>query len=101
LVGVDENHNVPVLTGDDTDLAIQDAVQARSDAENAMDIDQIPSPSEETPVKMIVIDGTVMGPTHCAFDDCTQDLAKLRGDVYVYTVNFCMATCVACMTVTT
>jgi hypothetical protein len=81
LVGVDENRNVPVLTGEDADLAVQDAAQARLDAENAMDIDQTPSPSEATPVKLVVMDGVVMGPTHCAFDDCTQDLAKMKGGV--------------------
>jgi hypothetical protein len=25
--------------------------------------------------------GLVMGPAHCAFDDCTQDLTKLKGGV--------------------
>jgi len=81
LVGVDENRNVPVLTGDDADLAVQDAAQARLDAENAMDIDHTPSPSEASPVKFVSVDGVVMGPTHCAFDDCAQDLAKLKGGV--------------------
>src|ERR1700719_102501 len=37
LIGVDENHDVPVLTGENADLAVQDAAQARLDAENAMD----------------------------------------------------------------
>ena len=64
LVGVHENHNVPVLTG-----------------ENAMDIDQTPSLSEATLVKLVVMDGIVMGPTNCAYDDCTQDLVKLKGGV--------------------
>jgi hypothetical protein len=79
LVGVNENCNVPVLTGDGADLAVQDAAQARLDADNAMDIDWTPSPSGATPLKLVVIDGIVMGPTHCAFDDCTQNLAKLKG----------------------
>ena len=82
LVGVDENRNVPVLTGENADLAVQDAAQARLDAENAMDIDRTPSPSEATPVKLVVMDGVVMGPTHCAYDDCTQDLAKLQRGVF-------------------
>jgi hypothetical protein len=34
---------------------------------------------EHAPVKMIVIDGIVMGPTHCAYDNCTADLANARG----------------------
>ena len=81
LVGVDENHNVPVLTGEDADLAAQDAAQARLDVENAIDIDQTPSPSEATSVELVVMDGVVMGPTHCAFDNCIQDLVKLKGGV--------------------
>jgi len=49
--------------------------------QNAMGIDWTPSPSEATPVKLVVMDGIVMGPTHCAYSDCTQDLAKLKRGV--------------------
>jgi hypothetical protein len=41
-----------------------------------MDIDSSPSPDEETPVKLVVLDGVVMGPTHCAYENCSQDLAQ-------------------------
>lgn len=41
-------------------------------AENDMDIDA-------ADVKMVVLDGIVMGPTHCAYDDCTAPLANARG----------------------
>ena len=82
IIGVDENRNVPVLIGENADLAVQDAARARLDAEAAMDIDQSPSPIEEAPVKMVVLDGVVMGPTHCAYDNCTQDLAKARKGVF-------------------
>ena len=34
------------------------------------------------PVKMIVIDGIVMGPTHCAYDGCTSELANAHGGVF-------------------
>ena len=30
-------------------------------------------------VKIVVLDGIVMGPTHCAFDNCTADLNNSRG----------------------
>ena len=30
-------------------------------------------------VKMVVLDGIVMGPTHCAFDGCTAALANACG----------------------
>jgi hypothetical protein len=33
-------------------------------------------------VKMIVMDGIVMGPTHCAYDNCTSELANARGGVF-------------------
>ena len=33
-------------------------------------------------VKMVVLDGIVMGPMHCAFDDCTADLANACGGVF-------------------
>src|SRR6202040_2214733 len=98
LIGVDENHDVPVLTGENADLAVQDAAQARLDAENAMDIDQSPSPFEESPV---VLDGVVMCPAHCAYDNCTQDLAQVPKAVFVFNMNFYMATYVVCMIVTT
>jgi hypothetical protein len=37
--------------------------------ENDIDIDH-------APVKMVVLDGIVMGPQHCACDNCTSDLAN-------------------------
>ena len=82
LIGVDENHDVPSLIGEDADLAVQDAAQARLNAETAMDIDRSPSPDEETPVKLVVLDGVVMGPTHCAYENCSQDLAPARRGVF-------------------
>ena len=75
LIGIDENHDVPSLTGEDADLAVQDAAQARLNAGTAMDIDRSPSPDEETPLKLVVLDGVLMGPTHCAYENCSQDLA--------------------------
>ena len=66
VVGVDENQTVPALTGPDADLAIRDAAQARHDAEHSMLVDQNPTATEEAaPVKMVVMDGIVMGPTVC------------------------------------
>ena len=37
---------------------------------------------EADPVKMIILDGIVMGHTHCAFDGCDADLGNARGGVY-------------------
>jgi hypothetical protein len=33
-------------------------------------------------VKMVVMDSVVMGPTHCAYDHCTQDLQNACGGVF-------------------
>ena len=82
VIGIDENHDVPALTGEDADLAVQDAAQARHNAQHAMDVDQISSPVEESPVKLVVLDGVVMGPTHCAYDNCTDSLKNARGGVF-------------------
>ncbi|TFK39238.1 hypothetical protein BDQ12DRAFT_698258 [Crucibulum laeve] len=35
-----------------------------------MDIDNNSFECEDSPVKMVVLDGIVMGPTHCAFENC-------------------------------
>ena len=57
----------------------QHAAQANDDA---MDVDQSSSSSSESssstesasPFTLVVVDGVVMGPTHCAFDGCTAEL---------------------------
>lgn len=74
VIGIDENCDVPALTGNGAELAVQDAAQARYNAQHAMDIDQSSSPIEASPVKLVVLDGVVMGPTHCAYDNCTESL---------------------------
>jgi hypothetical protein len=85
---VDENHDVLALAiREDADLAVQDAAHARLNAQLAaqasddvMDVDpssssQSSSSTEEaSPVTLVVMDGVVIGPTHCAFDDCTEEL---------------------------
>ncbi len=37
---------------------------------------------ESAVVKLVVMDGIVMGPQHCAFGDCSADLANTRGGVF-------------------
>ena len=37
---------------------------------------------DRAPVKMVVIDGIVMGPAHCAYDGCTSDLQNARGGAF-------------------
>ena len=47
-----------------SDLALGENVQA--------DVTE----NESAVVKLVVMDGIVMGPQHCAFGDCTADLAN-------------------------
>jgi hypothetical protein len=92
IIGVDENHVVPALVGEDAARAIQDAQRARQNAQRAgiertrnaqlgiqpMDIDQ----DEGSPVKLVVMDGIVMGHKHCAFENCTGNLANAQRGVF-------------------
>ena len=38
--------------------------------------------NEPAVVKLVVMDGIVMGPWHCAFHNCTRDLANSQGAVF-------------------
>ena len=80
LLGVDEAGPVPALTGEDADLAVRDAAQARFNANNAMNVDD--DDNEMKARVMVVLDGTVMGPPHCAYADCTAELANSRQGVF-------------------
>jgi hypothetical protein len=67
LVGIDEHRDVPVLLGPDADLAVRDAAAARRRAANR----QAAGPEEDVemldalPVRMVVVDGIVMGHQVC------------------------------------
>lgn len=70
LVGIDEHRIVPVLQGPDADLAVRDAAAARRRAANR----HIAGPEEDVemadalPVRMVVVDGIVMGHQVCQTD---------------------------------
>ena len=72
VLGVDENRTVPALE--------ENVVRAErnniADDNDNMDVDV---ETQKGVVKMVVMDGIVMGPTHCAFDNCTSALANARG----------------------
>ncbi|KIM71533.1 hypothetical protein PILCRDRAFT_39589, partial [Piloderma croceum F 1598] len=72
VLGVDENHQVPAL--------------ARSNADDAIDVDESSQTSssdvEASPVTLVVMDGVVMGPTHCAFYDYIEELKNAQGGVF-------------------
>ena len=77
LVGRDENRVVPSLLGEGAEDAAQDAARARELASCVQeDSDDEPMNVDHAPVKMVVIDGIVMGPSHCAYGDCTSALGN-------------------------
>ena len=71
IVGIDQIRTLPGITNERVD---QNSNQAEHHLGNESDMDV-----DHAPVKMVVMDGIVMGPQHCAFDNCTSDLANARG----------------------
>src|ERR1700728_233583 len=93
VLGIDENHQVPALVGEGAELTIQDyaddamdvdeSSQSSSSAEDVGASSQNSSSSEEASlVTLVVMDGVVMGPTHCAFDNCIEELKNARGGIF-------------------
>ncbi|KAF8867549.1 hypothetical protein CPB84DRAFT_1859294 [Gymnopilus junonius] len=84
---------IPALTGEDADESAANTAQAREEthrrrreqtvAANSrnmnMEVDDQDVEMDSDPVKMIILDGIVMGPTHCSFDGCTDDLKNAHG----------------------
>ncbi|KAF8885045.1 hypothetical protein BD779DRAFT_1442804, partial [Infundibulicybe gibba] len=79
VVGVDENSIVPPLAIQDP--ALEDNpnnIEPNASANDYInDVD-----ADYAPVKMVVLDGIVMGPTHCTYDDCINDLGNTHGGVF-------------------
>ena len=71
---MDENQDVPALDDDVPRAETRNSPGPTED--DAMDVDV---ENEKGVVKMVVMDGIVMGPTHCAFDGCTGALANAHG----------------------
>ncbi|PPQ92746.1 hypothetical protein CVT25_003855, partial [Psilocybe cyanescens] len=73
-IGVDENSTIPLLAEEMEDIEnVSSSIsEDSSDKSDAMDIDK-------KYVKMVVLNGIVMGPMHCAIDHCANNLANSRG----------------------
>ncbi|KAF8998722.1 hypothetical protein BDQ17DRAFT_1212760, partial [Cyathus striatus] len=69
VVGIDENRHVPDLERNARNQEFQHI------EDNEMSVDTSDTTNAIEPmVKMIVVDGIVMGPTHCAFENCSEAL---------------------------
>ena len=89
IVGVDQNGTIPGLVGAVNEPVAQGSNQAEHHSTNEGDMDV-----DHAPVKMVVLDGIVMGPQHCAYDNCTSDLANARGGSFcAFHENQCGARC--------
>lgn len=80
VLGIDDNRNVPSLEGSDSWKVARDAAEikaAMEEARNQMNIDD-DDDTPKAPVKMIIMDGIVMGPAHCAYDDCSESLVNYK-----------------------
>jgi hypothetical protein len=56
-----------------------------SENQNLSDSEASDMELDHAPVKMVVLDGIVMGPTHFAFENCTDDLDNSRGGAFCAT----------------
>jgi len=70
VLGVEENQAVPQFA------AAAEEQQNLAESDDLMDVDIGNQPAM---VNMVVMDGIVMGPTHCAFDNCTRPLSNAHG----------------------
>jgi hypothetical protein len=84
IAGVDEHHNVPAFGGQEgggdmmnDQMDIDDPQHMQVDEDDHSDQDE-----GSSPVKMIVMDGIVMGNHHCAFENCTSELANAQRGVF-------------------
>jgi hypothetical protein len=82
LVDMDENQNVPTLVGELADLAAQEAEQMRQNALHARSTanqEMAVNYPTNSYITMAVVDGIVISPPHCAYDNCISELANSRG----------------------
>jgi hypothetical protein len=78
VAGNDENRVVPPLVGEDAELAINDAAHARENARNqAATIADQDMDVDHAPVKMVVLDGIVIGPVVCILAFCVMKTTYL------------------------
>jgi len=71
LLGVDDNRPVSALTGENTNVP-----RIPNQPTNA------PPSATNSPVKMVIMDGIVMGPAHCAANNCTAELLSACGEAF-------------------
>jgi CxC5 like cysteine cluster associated with KDZ transposases/CxC6 like cysteine cluster associated with KDZ transposases len=97
MIGVDENHQVPVFAGEDTNDPIasvegnssdsdDDSMDSNTSGGSSMSVDSEHQDRSiemaNSKVQMVVMDGIVMGPKHCAYANCANDLVNYKTGVF-------------------
>ena len=74
VVGEDKNQTVPPILHTSSNSNTSNTI-SRQNIQTTVD-------DESAVVKLVIMDGIVMGPQHCTFDNCTADLASSCGGVF-------------------
>ena len=82
-MGADENRAIPPISHPNLEASTSNIAPRESMHTDVLD-------NESAPVKLVVMDGIVMGPQHCAFDNCTGDLANSHGGVFCSVMTYSM-----------
>jgi hypothetical protein len=96
LIGVDENGQVPAFEGEVVDevanVDLAEGQESGDSEDDSMEIDEELSSDfndqsgdiemQHSHVNMVVMDGIVMGPKHCAYANCTNDLISYKDGVF-------------------
>lgn len=85
-IALNIDRSIPRFIGAEAGLAAQDAAEQRAYAatinNNNPSTPAAPMEIDRAPLKLVVLDGLVGGPQHCAFDDCTAELHNSCGGVF-------------------
>ena len=74
-VGIVSTHDQSAMVGME-DVALQDNDEASATGSEGI------ADNDHAPVKMVVMDGIVMGHSHCAYENCIASLQNARGGSY-------------------
>jgi CxC6 like cysteine cluster associated with KDZ transposases len=75
VAGVDNDQTVPPMVHSNPESSTSNSVPREDVQTDVME-------NEQAVVKLVVMDGIVMGPQHCAFDNCTGDLENAQSGVF-------------------
>src|SRR5271168_4755380 len=92
---INNNADPAAVAGVDNDQAVSPMVNSNPESSTLNfaleeNVQTNVTENESAVIKLVVIDGIVMGPQHCAFGDCTTDLAILEVEFSAQFMRFNM-----------